>query len=35
MDAFLAARDAALGQLADAAGESAPSETPASATYSK
>ena len=35
MDAFLAARDAALGQLADAAGESAPSVTTASATYSK
>ena len=35
MDAFLAARDAALGQLADAAGEPAPSVTTASATYSK
>jgi murein DD-endopeptidase MepM/ murein hydrolase activator NlpD len=35
MDAFLAARDTALGQLADAAGESAPYVTTASATYSK
>ena len=35
MEAFLTARDAAVGQLAAAAGESAPSVAAASATYSK